>query len=611
MNAPDSQTATSLPALCRWALGYARRRWPGMAAVLGLTLLRIGLDLIKPWPMKVLVDHALGGRPLGATADRWAGWLLGGATPPQLILGCAGATVVIFLLGWLVASASAMANIGFGQHLVYDLAADLFAHLQRLSLRFHYRKAVGDSIRRVTRDSTCVAAIIKDGLLPVVTSVGTLAIMFLILWRLNWVLTLTALAVVPFLALVLRRYTRPMMELSYQQQEAEGRMYSVVEQTLAAIPVVKAFTHEEEAVGHFQASTDASLDATLAATRVQLWFKTLIGLATAIGTAVVLWLGAREVLAGRLTVGSILVFLSYLGSLYAPLESLAYTSSNVQDTTGSARRVIEILGAEPDVQDRPQAVPLGPVRGAVCIENVTYGYEPGRPILHDVTLETQPGQTVAIVGPTGAGKSTLAGLVPRFFDPWQGRVLVDGHDVRDVRLRDLREQVGLVLQEPLLLPLSVAENIAYGKPEATPAEIVAAAVAANADEFIRDLPERYATRIGERGATLSGGQRQRLAIARAILKNAPVLILDEPTSALDAQTEVWVMEALARLMTGRTTFIIAHRLSTIQRANHIVVLDAGRIVEAGTHPQLLAAGGAYRRFYELRLGNRPAPESSR
>jgi ATP-binding cassette subfamily B protein/subfamily B ATP-binding cassette protein MsbA len=596
-----------LVALGRWFLRDLPRRWKGLIAVLATMVLGTGISVLKPWPMKIVVDNVLSNKPMPRGLANAVDWLPGAGDREVLLAWCLGGMLIIYLLTWVLGVASSLATITFGRGMVYDLAADLFGHLERLSLRFHRRNPIGDTIRRVTADSNCVATIVQDALLPVVSSTFSLVAMFAMMWRLDRALTLLALVVVPYMVLVFRRYSGPMLDRGYEQQEAEGQLYDVAEQTLSAIPVVQAFRREEQADRRFRAMTDAVVTANLATTRVQLWFRILMGLATAGGTAAILWVGATHVLDGRLTIGTILVFLSYLGSLYGPLQSLMYTSATIQDAAGSARRVFEILGTESEVRDPPGASTLTRVRGHLCFEHVDFGYEPERPVLRDVCLEARPGQTVAIVGPTGSGKSTLVGLVPRFFDPWQGRVTLDGHDLRSLRLRDLRAHVALVPQEPFLFPTSVAENIAYGRPGAGRAAVEAAAAAAGADGFIRRLPRGYDTVLGERGGTLSGGERQRLAIARALLIDAPVLILDEPTSALDGETEAEVMAALARLMAGRTTLIVAHRLSTIRRADRIVVLRDGRLVESGTHRDLLASGGLYRRLHELQFGPENGP----
>ncbi len=593
--------------LCRWLSRYAWRRWTELAIVAGTMLLRIGLDVLKPWPMVFLVDYVIRGETTSPLLPRLADMLPGTHTPDNLIAWAVGATVLIFLLSWAVGLANAYANITLGQRMVYDLAADLFGKLQQLSLRFHARKSVGDNLRRVTTDCTCVSIIVKDALLPFVSALISLAAMFAILWRLDPTLTLLALAVVPYMALVFRFYAGPMMERSAQTQEIEGRIYSLVEQTFSAIPAVQAFGREEFNDARFRQATRDTLAATLTLTNVQLQFKILIGLATAVGTAGILWVGARHALDGQLTIGAILAFLSYLGSLYAPLETVMYGTSTIQGAAGSARRVREILETERELVDKPGATALRSVRGHVQIENVTFGYDPGRPVLRRLSLEVRPGETVAIVGPTGAGKSTLVSLVPRFFDPWEGRVLVDGHDARDIQLKSLRRHVALVLQEPFLFPVSIADNIAYGVPGATAAEIEAAARAADAHEFILRLPSGYQTVIGERGASLSGGERQRVSIARALLKNAPILILDEPASALDVETEDTLLEALRRLTKGRATFVIAHRLSTVRCADRIVALKDGQIVESGTHDELLARGGIYAVFFHTQFGSQATP----
>jgi len=596
---PARAVDTSAFRLLRWLSHYALHRWRGLLAVLAIMLARVGLDLLKPWPLKVLVDHGLGSEPLTPVLARLAAALPASGTREGLIAWSIAATVVLFLLAWAIGVASAYANIGFGQRMVYDLATDLFSHLQRLSLRFHNRHPVGDSLRRVTTDCGCVSTIVKDALLPIVTSVITLLAMFAVMWRMEPRLTLVSVVVVPWLFFVLRRYMQPMIDRSYAQQQTEGRMYEVMERTLSAIPVVQAFGREPACDRQFAKATDDAVDAAVAAAGVGVRFKVLITLGSACGTAAIVWVGSQSVLDGRLTVGSLLVFLAYLAALYAPLEALTYGPAATQAASGSAHRVLEVFETNRDVDDRPGARRLTGLQGPVRLEHVTFGYDEGRPVLHDVSLEVRPGETVAIVGPSGAGKSTLVSLVPRLYDPWQGRITVDGIDVRDIELKSLRSRIALVLQDAFLFPISIADNIAYAKPHASRREIEASARAANAHDFIARLPQGYDTVVGEGGASLSGGERQRISIARALLKDAPILILDEPTSAVDAITEASLLEATRRLMKGRATIIIAHRMSTVAGANRLAVLDQGKVVETGTHAQLLQTGGVYARYHAM------------
>jgi ATP-binding cassette subfamily B protein/subfamily B ATP-binding cassette protein MsbA len=517
-----------------------------------------------------------------------------------LLLWVCVSTVLIFLVGTLTSMVSSVASVSVGQRMTYNLAADLFVHLQRLSLPFHHRQSVGDTISRVTGDAYCVQTLVMSALLPLVQSVIALIAMFVIMWRLEPTLTVLSLGVVPFLIVAIRGYAAPMRDRDRESRDQEGRLMSLVEQVLNAMPVVQAFAREEIEDQRFRRYARDTVAAYLGSTRASMWFILFVGLVTSVGTAAIMWLGARYVLDGRLTVGTILVFLAYLGSLYTPLNSIAQTVATIQQSAASADRVLEILRAPLDVRDAPGARALR-LRGAVGYEDVTFGYEPGRPVLSGVSFQAQPGDVIAIVGPTGAGKTTLVNLLVRFFDPWSGRVTVDGDDLRQVQLASLRRQVALVLQEPFIFPFTVADNIAYGRPDASRQEIIAAAVAANADGFIRRLADGYDSVIGERGATLSGGEKQRLSIARAFLKDAPILILDEPTSALDARTEGLLLDALRRLMRNRTTFIVAHRLSTIRDADRILALDRGSIVEQGTHAELLVRGGLYAALYRQQL----------
>jgi ATP-binding cassette subfamily B protein/subfamily B ATP-binding cassette protein MsbA len=569
-------------------LRYAKPEWRGLIVVLVTMLANVGLELLKPWPLKLVIDNVLGDQGVPAALK-----LLPGAESPHgLLLWVTLATVLIFLLGTATHMVYTYSSLKLGQRMTFNLAADIFSHMQRMSLLFHRRRAVGDMIARVTGDSYCVNTIVADALVPAVQALVTLVAMFIVLWSLQPTLTLLALGVAPFSVLIIKKLGPAIKDRTREQRDLEGHMMSVVEQTLTAVPAVQSDTREELETRRFRGFADKTIVAYVRATMAGLWFELFAGLVTTVGTAAVIYVGAELALRGELTVGTIIVFISYLGSLYDPLDSISHTTQTVQGAAAEADRVLEILETEPEIEDRPGARDVR-LSGAIRYEHVTFGFHEGQPVLHDISLEAGPGDVVAIVGPTGAGKTTLMNMLVRFYDPWQGRVTIGGRDVRDVRLRSLRRQIALVLQDPFIFPISVAENISYGRPGATRREVVAAAKAANAHTFIEAMPDGYDTVIGEKGQTLSGGERQRLSIARAFLKDAPVLVLDEPTSALDARTEGLLLEALERLMVGRITFVIAHRLSTIRRASRILVLDHGRIVEQGTHRELVAAGGLY------------------
>jgi len=420
--------------------------------------------------------------------------------------------------------------------------------------------------------------------------------------RMDLGLTLLALAVAPLMAGTSFALGRPIRRAARRRREIESRIQAHVQRILGAVQVVQAFAQEDREERRFRDCTESALRSQRRLTLAAGLYNLASGLILTLGTGAVLWVGARHVLDGRLSVGGLVVFLAYLTVLQGQLKAFTGIYGTLQEVGAGVDRVLEVFDAGPEVADRPGATPLPAARGHVRLEEVTFGYEPGRPVLRRVSVEALPGQTVAVVGATGAGKSTLVSLVARFFDPWEGRVTLDGHDLRDVRVKSLRARVGLVPQEPFLFPFTLAENIAYGRPGATRAEVEAAARAANAHAFVERLPRGYDTVLGERGVTLSGGERQRLSIARALLKDAPVLILDEPTSALDAETEGLLLEALRRLMAGRTTLLIAHRLSTIRHADQIVVLDEGRVAERGTHAELLARGGLYAHLHNTQYG---------
>jgi ATP-binding cassette subfamily B protein/subfamily B ATP-binding cassette protein MsbA len=574
-------------------LGIALRG-EGVPVAAGLALLvgSTAAALLQPWPLKLVIDSVLGSEPPPA--------LLATASRPALL----GVLVAVVIALQIVVGALAMLGTNFviraALRMVFRLRCALFEHLQKLSLSFHDATKVGDSLYRVAWDTYAVQTLLNNAIVPATTATLTLVGIAVVMALRDWRVTVAALAIAGPLVMLIRRLDRPMTRYSLRVHERESDVSSRVQEALTAIRAVQAFAREPLERERFERQAAASLHANLHLTLLQTGSQMVVSVLMAVGTAAVLWLAGRRALEGALTPGDVVLLAAYLVMLYKPLETLAYTAVAVQGAAAGARRVLALLDVRPDVTDAPGAAPLpGRAFGGLAFEHVTFAYGAGEPALRDVSLDVRPGEVVAIVGASGAGKTTLASLVVRFYDPQAGRITLDGYDLRALTLRSLRENVALVLQDPIVFGATIRENIAYGRPAATAEDVERAARAANAHEFIAALPEGYATVVGERGVTLSGGQRQRVAIARAFVKDAPVLILDEPTSALDAENERAILEALARLMKGRTTLIIAHRLSTIRHADRIVVLEGGGVVEQGTHTELLARPRVYARLHSL------------
>ena len=579
--------------LLAWTLSLLRPYRARVAIISILAILEIGLSALAPWPLKAVVDNVLAGSPLPESLAAVVHALVG-SSPVAFLLVVVVAGLLLQIMSEVVVTIHTQLQVDTGQRIVYDLRAKLLAHLQSLPLRHHVLAKTADSVYRLDSDAYCVDALVMGGVFPLAAAVLKLTVMFVILLRLDAMLALLSLTVAPFLYACLRHYALKMTDRAERVKALESSLIERAYEILSSIKAIKSFARERYELARFTQAGADTMTARLRLTWQESLFSVMVSAITLAGTALVLVVGGLHVMSGTLTVGGLLVVIAYLGAVYNPLSSIAHTSGSLQQAIVSARRVREIFALTPEAPDG--GIDASGVSGHVRFEDVSFAYDEGHQILEGVSFVANPGEMVALVGLTGAGKTTLASLVPRFFDPTRGRVLVDGVDAARYALTSLRERIALVPQEPVLFGGTIMDNIRYGRLEASDAEVEAAAKAAQVHEFVQRLPKGYQTPVAEAGATLSGGERQRLGIARALLKDAPILILDEPTSSLDAISEEAVFDALRRLRERRTTLVIAHRLSTIRDATRILVLHEGRVVAQGKHDELMGANELYRRM---------------
>ncbi len=581
--------------LLSWTWSFLRPYSLRMTAIAALSATEIALGALAPWPLKTVVDHVLGGQPMPATLAVVL-HAVAGTSVVALLVVVVLAGLLLQIGSEVVLMAHSQLQVAIGQRITYDLRATLLAHLQQLSFGYHQRSKTADSVYRLEADAYCVSDVALGGVVPLATACLKLAVMFVILLRLDATLALLSLVVVPFLYLGLRHYSGRMVDRNEGVASLESALIGRAYEILSSIAVVKSFARERHELDRFVAAGNETMRARLDLTWQESLLSVTVSTITLTGTAIVLVVGGLHVLAGTLTVGGLLVAIAYLAAVYNPLSSIAHTTGALQHARVSARRVRDVLALTPEPYAAPGALDATHIRGHVRFEQVGFAYDRDRGILDGITFDAHPGEMVALVGLTGAGKTTLVRLIPRFLEPTAGRVCIDDVDVHGYDLASLRQRIALVPQDPVLFDGTIADNIRYGRLEATDAEVEAAATAAHVHHFIASLPRGYRTPVAEAGATLSGGERQRLGIARALLKDAPILILDEPTSSLDALSEERVFAALSRLRTGRTTIVIAHRLSTIRDASRILVLHEGRVIAQGTHDELVESSALYRRM---------------
>jgi ATP-binding cassette subfamily B protein len=592
----------------RWTLSFLGPYRGRVVVLAGLSFGEIATRAIAPWPLKAIIDHLLNGP---VTPVPVVSRLLNTSERVPVLLAVVALGVACQIAHELVLMLHTRLQSRIAQRMVFDLRSRLFEHLQYLSLSHHQKGSAADAVYRLETDAGCLEALVLRGLFPVVFSVLTLVVMFTVLLRLDATLAIVSMAVVPFLYLSLRVYMQRMAPRARRAKALESAVVGRFFESLSAIRLVKTFGREEHELSRFSGIAAEAMRERWSVVRHESLFAFLVGAITLTGSSLVLAIGGVHVIDGRISVGTLLVIVAYLGFVYGPLSAIATTTGSLQHALASARRVRELLALPREGFDEPGAIEPMRFRGAVRFEEVTFAYGPGRPVLDQVSFEAKPGETVALVGLSGAGKSTLVSLLGRFHEPTSGRLVIDGTDVRHMKLKALREQIAIVLQDSIMFSGSIGDNILYGRLEATDHEVVLAARAANCEEFVADMRRGFDTPLGDGGAGLSGGQKQRVSIARAFLKDAPILILDEPTAALDTLSEQAILRALTELRQGRTTFVIAHRLSSVRDADRILVLDAGVIVAQGRHQELLVSCSLYQQLCRQLVGARDVSHAER
>jgi len=564
-------------------------------------LVGVAFEIAKPLPIKIVIDNVLSGQPLPAFLENWTGLTVPG-DKKQLLLLCILSIATITIGSAIISLIVSNMTVGLSQRLVYDLSVDLFSKLQRLSLSFYTKNKIGDLLQRITGDAFVIYFLVAQIIIPVITSLICLIAMFYIMAKIDLTMALVALSVVPLLGIALAVFSKPMNDTTMEQYKKQGNLSAFLQQSLSSMKIIQAFARESYMYGKLEKQAWDFGKAFRTATKISMRYSQLTALITGLASALLVGLGAYRGMNGNLSAGDLYIFLGYITALYGPVNSLSTAIGTAIVIGSRGKRLFEILDSEEVVKEKINAQHLPQIKGDITFENVEFGYEQEdgkrKSVLNNINFHAAAGQIIAIVGATGAGKTSLISLIARFYDPRKGKIKIDGHDLRDVQITSLRENISLVLQEPFLFPMTIGENIAFGNPKASFDEITEAAKSAQAHDFIMKLPLQYDTTVSEMGTSLSGGEKQRIALARAFLKKASILILDEPTSALDALTEAKIFKKLSEATKDKTVFLISHRLSTIKHADKIITLEDGYVVESGTHENLIQQGTVYADLYK-------------